>query len=272
MVGRAAVGYPVDKPMSLAAAVGISSFDLGGKLEGSAILGKVLNPQAVAWPVLDPSIQPGPQSARRYEYGDGGELDNSGLLALLQRGARRVVWIASAYRELSTDYDYAGATPATFDPEAAKVVEQLYVNFGYPTNSLGYHYTHNQVFRKDRLLDVIRALVAMRDDGKPAVCRFNCEVLPNTWWGISGGFEVDVLLIYLDSASNFEAALPDDTKAELAKKSDGDFANFPIYSTVGNNGSSINELGLTACQVNLLAAQAEYSVCQNADVFRDFLS
>jgi len=272
MGGRAAVGYPVGKPMSLAAAVGISSFAAGGKLEGSAVLGKTLNPQAVAWPVLDPSVQPGPQSALRYEYGDGGIVDNSGLLALLQRGARKVVWIASSYVELSTSYDFAGATPATFDPYAADVVVQLYTAFGYPYNTLGYHQTHNQVFRKDRLLDVVRRIANLRDEGKPAVCSFNCEVLPNAWWGISGGFEVDVMLIYLTSVSNFEAALPGDTKAELAKKTDGAFANFPIYSTVGNNGMTINELGLTGCQINLLAAQGEYSVAQNAEAFQQLLS
>jgi hypothetical protein len=272
MGGKAAVGYPVDKPMSLAAAVGISSYDLGGKFEASAVLGETYNPQVVAWPVLDQSIQPGPQSARRYEYGDGGELDNSGLCALLQRGARKVVWIASAYQELSTTYDYAGATAATFDPDAANVVIQVQSIFGYNSDSLGYHHTHNQVFSKDRLLDVVRTLVALRDGGSPALCRFTCEVLPNTWWGISGGFEVDVLLIYLDSSSKFEASLPDDTKAELAKQTDGAFANFPIYSTTGQNGMATNYLGLTACQINLLAAQGEYSVMQNSHIFRDFLS
>lgn len=272
MGGKAAVGYPVDKPMSLAAAIGISSFDLGGKLEAAEPLGEIASPQAVAWPVLDQSIQPGPQSALRYEYGDGGELDNSGLCAMLQRGARKVVWIASAYLELSTTYDYAGATAATFDPDAANVVPQLQNVFGYKTNSLGYHHTHNQVFSKDRLLDVVRTLVALRDEGSPAVCRFTCEVMSNTWWGISGGFEVDVLLIFLQSASKFEASLPDDTKAELAKKEDGAFANFPIYSTLGQNGVSPNYLGLTACQVNLLAAQGEHSVTLNTDLFRDFFS
>ncbi|CAK0898703.1 unnamed protein product [Prorocentrum cordatum] len=270
--GRAAVGYPVGKPMSLAAAVGISSFAVGGVLEGSAVLGKSLNPQALDWPVLDPSVQPGPQSALRYEYGDGGIVDNSGLLALLQRGARKVVWIASSHVELSTSYDFAGATPATFDPDAADVTQQLSTLFGYPYNTLGSHQAHNQVFSKDRLLDVVRRLANLRDEGKPAVCSFNCEVLPHAWWGISGGFEVDVLLIYLTSTSNFEAALPGDTNAELAKKTYGAFANFPIYRTVGNNGMAANELGLTGCQTNFTAAQGEYSVSQNADVFRQFLS
>merc|ERR1712146_505191 len=48
-----------------------------------------------------------------------------------------------------------------------------------------------------------------------------------------------------------------DTKTELAKGTDGDFARFPQYSTEFQN-SYTNLVGLTAEQVNLLAAQAEF--------------
>mmetsp|Transcript_15267 Transcript_15267/g.36136 ORF Transcript_15267/g.36136 Transcript_15267/m.36136 type:complete len:130 (+) Transcript_15267:544-933(+) len=46
----------------------------------------------------------------------------------------------------------------------------------------------------------------------------------------------------------------------------GKLANFPIYDTTDNNTG--DPLGLTAPQVNLLAAQGEYAVKENAELLR----
>jgi len=261
------VGCPMPKPMSLAAAVGISSFAPGFAIDHFAHVGKLGNPQMVAWPIPSTSM-PGPQRAERYEFGDGGNLDNSGLLALLQRGSQKVVWIASSFQSLSTSYDYDTATPETFDPAAAKVLEQLSDKFGYGKDSFSDQLTNNQVFEKRALIELVRKLVALKKAGQPAVVRFSLEVLGNAWWGITGGRTVDILLMYLEKTSDFEAQLPADTQTALGS-ADGPFANYPIYDTLGENG--LHDLvGLTACQVNLLAAQAEYSVRYHSELFRNF--
>jgi len=221
----------------------------------------------VAWPIPSPSM-PGPQRAERYEFGDGGNLDTSGLLALLQRGAERVVWIASSSKSLSSSYNYTSATTETFDPAAAQVDQQLSDKFGYGKNSFSGQLMNNQVFEKSALLPLVRQLVTLKAAGRPAVVHISLEVLGNSWWGIAGGRTVDILLVYLEKASGFEAQLPADTQTAL-HSADSPFANYPIYNTVGENGLQ-DFVGLTACQVNLLAAQAEYSVRHHAELFREF--
>lgn len=263
------VGCPVPKPMSLAAAVGISSFAPGFAIDHLAHVGKLLNPEMVAWPIPSPSM-PGPPRAERYECGDGGSLDNSGLLALLQRGADKVVWIASSFQSLSTSYDYTSATTETFDPDAAQVLDQVSGKFGYGEGTFSQQLTKNQVFKKSALLNVVRQLVTLKEAGQPAVARFSLEVLENPWWGITGGRTVELLLVYLEKTSDFEAQLPADTQTAL-HSADGPFTDYPIYKTLGENGLH-NFVGLTACQVNLLAAQAEYTVRHHAELFREFLS
>merc|ERR1712107_635843 len=80
--------------------------------------------------------------------------------------------------------------------------------------------------------------------------------------GVQGGSEVEILLIYLETAQNFKDSLPNDTQAQIARGDEGPFPNYPIYST---------GVTLSASQVNLLAAQGEYSVMQNVDMVKHFL-
>ena len=96
------------------------------------------------------------------------------------------------------------------------------------------------------------------------------EVLPNKYWGIQGGYNVTLVLIYLETVQDFQDQLPAETRQEIARGSEGAFANFPIYHTNNNNG--LNTLDLTAAQVNLLAAQAEYSVMQNEGLIKQFMA
>jgi len=216
------------------------------------------------------SVFPKQQKAEVFAFSDGGNLDNSGLMALLQRQAKKAIWIASTWQRLDPTYDYAGATPKTFDPEKAKVIGQLAGKFGYGHNNTAECLGQNQVFKKELLLDVVRKIVALQTSGKPAVVRFELEVQPNRWWGIRGGNKVDILLIYLEKCGDFEEGLPKDTRDALKQGTEGPFAHFPTYATTNQTDNNI--LGLTSCQINLLAAQGEYSVRENIDLFKDFLS
>ena len=96
------------------------------------------------------------------------------------------------------------------------------------------------------------------------------EVLENKYWGIRGGYDVTLVLIYLETVKDFEGQLPQETRQEIARGSEGAFANFPIYATTTQNG--VDALDLTAAQVNLLAAQGEYSVMQNEDLMRQLVA
>lgn len=261
------VGAPA-KPFALPYMAGMSSWAPGGVMDSSAVLGELGNLRQKYWPVTSPHL-PKAQKALMYEFGDGGLIDNSGVLCQLQRGAPKFVWIATAWSAFSTTYDWANATVENFDPIAAGVVDQLYVLFGYNTTSEGYFYANDQVFEKDLLLPMCKELRALALLGKPAVLKKTMRVLPNEWWGIVGNCEVEYIIIYLQACQDFQKALPAETQAEIAKGSDGMFNNFPIYSTTGNNSG--DALGLTTPQVNLLAAQAQYSVVVNAALFNELL-
>mmetsp|Transcript_10658 Transcript_10658/g.23464 ORF Transcript_10658/g.23464 Transcript_10658/m.23464 type:complete len:581 (+) Transcript_10658:41-1783(+) len=253
---------------SLPEMVGISSYAPASAFSNRRITNTWLNIRKLYWPITSRTV-PTPQEAHEYALGDGGAIDNSGLLPLLQRRARKVIWIATSYMPM-TEYDYEKATFGNFDPYEAQVVDQVAAAFGYGLNNKdeGYFYSNNQVFKKTELLPICRKLWNLKSQGKPCVLKETLEVLPNNYWGIVGGYEVSLLLVYLDQCTDFQKQLPEEVQQEIAKGAGGAFENFPIYKTTGNNKD--DRLGLTTAQVNLLAAQGEYAVRQNAELFREF--
>lgn len=252
------VGAP-SLPLTLADAVGISSMAPAAKLAGSWF-GLVADPMADYWPVTRPGWPT--QTALRYEFGDGGNIDNSGLIPLLQRGVERVIWFAASYRLLNRKYPWESACAGLikFDPVSSGVVDSFMDKFGYGEKFTTdqFYYLHNQVFSRKNASKYSCELYSLVSKGDPAVISINETVLPNAWWGITGGFQIEVVLVYLEQCQDFEKELPKDTKAELAKGANGTFAHFPSYKTNFQNFPDI--IGYSAPQVNLLAAQAEYVV------------
>lgn len=162
-----AVGEP-EAPWALPYAVGTSSWAPGGMENASHIAGDIGNIRSKYWPVTSP-ILPKPQAATTYELGDGGLIDNSGMMALLQRKAPKIVWVASCFTSFSTSYDWANATPENFNPASAGVVDQLYVLFGYNTTSEGYYYANDQVFDQSLCFETCKELHDLQLAGKPVI-------------------------------------------------------------------------------------------------------
>jgi len=267
--GQKCVLKEPSSPFALPYAVGISSWAAGGALNQVRILGNVLNIRRDYWPVTS-DILPKRQPAISYQLGDGGSLDNAGLLALLQRGARKVIWVSNSWTSLNLSYDWDGATPETFNPQEGGVVDQVFCTFGYDSSAVGFFYANNQVFERSQCLAFCRELKDLKLRGKPVVVNKKLSVLPNAWWGIKGGYEVELVLVYLDQCRDFEAQLPTEMREEIAKEDQGAFANFPIYPVTRQNEDDM--IGLTPQQAHLLAAQAEYSVRENEALLRKLLS
>ncbi|CAK9021504.1 unnamed protein product [Durusdinium trenchii] len=261
------VGAP-EKPFSLPYACGISSWAPGQLGNSTDILAEIGNIRKPYWPMLPRlgTTAEQPQPALMYELADGGLIDNSGILSQLQRKASRIVATFPAEHAINESYDWANATATSFDPKTAGVCDTLYVLFGYP----GSHYNNNdQVFEQGLLLPLAKAIRALVLAGKPVVLKKTFKVLPNEWWGIEGNCDVEIVMIYNEVCKDFQDQLPADTQQELAKGKDGAFKNYPHYSTLFNNPPDC--LGLTTPQVNLLAAQAEYTVKMHAQLLEDLL-
>eukprot|EP00927_Polykrikos_kofoidii_P005257 TRINITY_DN12095_c0_g2_i2.p1 TRINITY_DN12095_c0_g2~~TRINITY_DN12095_c0_g2_i2.p1 ORF type:complete len:621 (+),score=96.56 TRINITY_DN12095_c0_g2_i2:133-1995(+) len=261
--GDAVVVGPPRDPFSLADAVGISSCAPAPEL---AKLAHVVNlaPEALLWPVTPIEHQP----AETVLLGDGGNMENAGLLAMLQRKSSRIAWLINTDVPLDGDIDFCKIVfeRGGWDPNG-HVTNQLTDKFGFPAESKVSILTHNQVFAENDFGDVLCGLQNQTTAGRPAVYKTNLGVLPNHYWGIEGNFDVDIIFVYNEVADDFIKQLPSDTQAALQQDSSEPFKNFPWFKTTFQNKGEL--VKLTNRQVNLLAAHAEFAVMENKDTFAE---
>ncbi|CAK8988210.1 unnamed protein product [Durusdinium trenchii] len=97
------------EPLSLAKAIGVSSAAF------TAMISQALNnfggqtmqaliPVTTMWPITS-RTQPGPKAAAKFKIGDGGHMDNSGLLPILQRKVPKVVMFVNTDIPISLKSD-----------------------------------------------------------------------------------------------------------------------------------------------------------------------
>jgi len=132
-------------------------------------------------------------------------------------------------------------------------------------------FAHNQVFKKKKIIELLEQLQILKVEDEPLIVQQELEVLRNDWWGIKGGTEVEIMWVYLEKCRLFELQLPRETLDEIDKGKKGLFPRFPLFKTFGQKKGKIIEPALLREQANLLAAQAEWTVLNNAQKFKSFL-
>jgi len=279
---------PPHEPFTVAHAVGISSIAPGAVLANSGNYNWAA-PRAQYWPVT-PANHRGKVKALEYACGDGGNLENSGLIPLIQRNARKAVMWVSTYIPLGRgskrypNLDFC-SPPADWDTifgdkEDLVIAPMVTDKFGFPyEDKSGSYYTHNQVFPKEDIGNVMCGLQKLMKAGKPLVYKSKHKIVQNDWWGIKGGREFTLMIVYLEQCTEFEKQLPESTRQALGPansanrtwKTSGEFARFPQYKTTSQTEEKTEITRLTNREVNLLAAQSEYAVRSNEDLFREMI-
>lgn len=252
------------RPFSLSDAMSIATYaDFLPSLNGFCPWNGCLDftPSYEYWP-----IGQNPEEARRYWIGDAGYIEDTGLLSMLQRKAKRCalfLFAGTGQQINGTDYCALDAQiragtfdPKTFDPNG-KIADSLFTMFGYPYDDGKWHKSHNVVFEQNDMFSVACELQALKTQGKPLVYRRTMDVKANPYWGIVP-YRVDILYVYIDRSPEFEQLLPQDTQASLAT----DMKGFPTDLPAG--------LYLKPRIIKLMAAQSEYTIKQNQLLFQQF--
>jgi len=251
------------RPFSLADAMSIATYaDFLPSFERMALWRGALDftPSYEYWP-----IGQGAEPARRFWIGDAGFIEDTGLLTMLQRKARRVaLFLFAGPGQQINGTDYCGLDAqiqaGTFDPQTfqpgGKIADSLYTIYGYPSDDGKWHKSHNTVFEQSEMFSVACELQKLKNQGKPQVYKRTQVVKPNPYWGITP-YSVEILYVYSDKVPEFERLLPKDTQASLQT----DMKGFPTDLPAG--------LFLKPRIIQLMAAQSEYMILQNQDLFRE---
>jgi hypothetical protein len=251
-------------PFGIASASGTSSSAFAESFEKSPTL-DVLLPEAYYWPPVASGSQP---STQLFDFGDGGNLDNYGLIPLLMRGVQNIILFVNSEYPLSTSF-----TPSTSGASSSEVDPNLppFFRVPVPQSDGGNPATaKNAVFPAEDYVTLIGELQAMKKAGQPMIQPMTHQVLANGTWGLPGGGTVNVLWIYLDQVDTWKQQLPDWLQIELDVGEIGPYPYFPNYKTVDEDGFGKLTV-LTVRQVNLLADLTCWVVRSNASTFRDFI-
>jgi hypothetical protein len=221
-------------------------------------------PEQVYWPPMASGTQVASQA---FEFGDGGNLENYGLIPLLQRGVKRVILFVNTDSPLNTAY-----VPSTNGASSADIDPNLPVLFGVPVTSGGNAAAvNNNVFPAADFVTLVTKLQALKTSGQAMIVQMTHDVLANTSWGVNAG-SVEILWVYLDQVSAWSSQITDSwVNQQLGLGSSGAFPNFPNYKTVDEDGlATLTQL--TAPQVNLLADLTCWVVRENANAFTSFVN
>jgi len=209
---------------TLADVVGIT-----GAAPAWALAQKGLNvlgfPEFKYWPPRFPTV-----GDKEYEFGDGGNLENIGIMPLLARKVARVVLFVNSDHTL---------VPGQID----RIADSVRPLFGAAQDG----WMQNRVLRKSRFEPLVRGLWVSLESGGPAWHRETYDVLENAQHGVEGGWEVDVTWIYNQMPRRWYDRLGSSVRDLIGH---GELANFPHYRTFFQNASIID---LSSRQVSLLA-------------------
>ena len=196
-------------------------------------------PGASYWPVTTSADAPD----TLLTFGDGGNLENYGLIALLRRKVTQIVVFINTGTPLNVDYD-----PAT-PPGETDIDYNLTTLFGY-TGRTAPPTLHNQVFPQSEFAALVTALQSAKTNEGPVMAKCVHTLAANSWWGVEGAGTATILWVYNDRVPAWESQLPSTTfvdqdlgettlAAAIAAGNGttpaGPVQHFPNYLTVGED-------------------------------------
>ena len=212
-------------------------------------------PEFRHWPVVDPRRK----SAKEYDFGDGGLLENLGIMPLLMRKVARIVVFVNTNDAL--EFDQQG--------DVKKINDSIPPLFNKPNSKEKddkKFFSLNAVFDESKYDDLVNGLRLAHEAEQTVMFQDTYGVKANSHYGIEGGWEVEVLWVYNERVKEWEKELPVEVKNRIGNE----LSNFPHYKTVFQNKPKV--IDLKPEEVNLLAHLSSWNIKQNEATFQEMLS
>jgi len=226
------------------------------------------------WPVMPANQTP----AQQYFFGAGGNLEDTGIMALLRRKMTRIIAFVHAATPLSWDsvakqVVVDSQLPPLFglQPKVAGQPYQPYSSPPAPVSPSARPYRYNRVFDQQAFYSLIDQLWQAHQAGGSAICKqTKLTVHDNPRFGIQGVGQVDVLWVYTNPVTAWTNQL--DPTVRLGMEFE------PFLYGIFPNYDTFLQLHLEPRQVNLLAHLSCWNVINgrsiggfpaNAELFRE---
>ena len=194
------------------------------------------------WPIT----RVGEVSAMEYDFGDGGILEDTGVIPLLRRGYRTIFAFVNSSVPINST-----------SPICVEGIDgQISRLFGFiPSNNEG-NGQSTQVFASEQFAALANGLKATRAAGGAPVYVDRFPVLAGNPFGVAP-YTPKIFWLYNDLNQSWFSQLPSSVQA-LFSNATYNLGDFPNYATFDQNKD--DPIFLSATQVNLLANMWSYSV------------
>jgi hypothetical protein len=252
-------------PFSLANATAASSWAPGAVVAEEPLL-NALDNVLLSAPYFSPLAG---GASRDLFLGDGANMENQGVITLLQRGLKRIILFCNSQVPLRSREEFHAHLRL---PNEKDIDYSFAALFGVQSwlPPIGQDFTHDKVFSRFDFARVVDALQRSQAKGKGCLATVTLTTVHNAWWGIKAGHEVRMTFVYMSRVYAWENKLPGSVAAQVAPHrglqmptmlpSNGTFKDFPH--------PSISLLHLTSSVVNMLADLSWWVVVNNARHFR----
>ena len=253
------------KKFELVEAVGTSSAAFSATIASSVLdleLSDILFsgnpiPEEHYWPVRTDEVV----KAQKFRFADGGNLENFGVITMMQRDVKRLVVFINTNSPIDS----------TFVPGSSNPPDPTTIDYDFYTLFDGYTYENlyqNNVFQQEDFATVFNGLNAAFKAGETVMFRHKMTTVKNDWWGIPANDTFDILWVYNETVANWEKQLDPTIQAEIAEGCCGLFPHFPQYALMFEDPPFL--VKYTPEMTNLLYELQAWNVYSNKEVF-DFL-
>ena len=217
---------------------------------------------------------------RVFELVDAGPIDYLGIIPLLARGISKILVLVNTDMPLVVSYSHGQAVvgmekmiPALFGV-CPDDTSQRPGYVGIDAGSCEYHQLrHHQMFGKERFQELADGLLTSKEKGKAVVYeQRGLRVLPNRYYAVEGGYEVDLFWVYNDIPDGWLETLPEDVR-KLVREDDEFKCHSDRCAGTGTrfpHNSAMYELGLSEAPSNLLAVLAYNTLLSCAEQLKEF--
>ena len=190
---------------------------------------------------------------------DGAFSDSSGILSLVARGVKHIISFINT--NFATDIDSSIYCDTTILPLFGLLNKDCYLET-LAGNSV-------QIFKSsDYYTYILPQFLKTHKMGGPTFARQKLQVLKNELNGVGGDYSVDLLIIILQTSSNFLKLLPEETRKEIThvpitalKRHRGTLNDFPNYEVAFQNLDK-GMLYYTLPQINILSSYTDWCLQQ----------
>lgn len=243
---------------SLSDITGLSSMTFAQEIDSGSPEIDFAIPEYYYWPISN--LDAPKNQATQYYFADGGNLENTGVNALLARKLPTIISFLHGEEEIVKKdngvifIDYQVCSLFGYMPLGDSTNYVLYKDAGTIPNEFA-GYKNNQVFPSDSFQVVQQGLWEAKQAGGPVMFLQKLTTIDNPYFDVEAGHEVQILWIYLNKAQKWYEKLSPSLRQKLAADAKG-FGDFPRYNTE-------KQLHLSNAQVNLLAHMSCWNVIQD---------